>query len=89
MKDRSQISNKRNGLFAVKCMNCKFKMWIKTTNLDVGRTMKFQFNVRDSKILGHMKENNNHVIPMKVFDLKSFKNNADLQAAFELKRNDV
>lgn len=90
MKDRKEMSNVRNGLFSVRCMNCKFRMWVKTTNLDVERTLKFQFCHLESKILEHMNLNVNHVIPFSIFELRSFANRIDLGIAYELKiKNDL
>lgn len=63
----------------------KFVIWFKTTNLDVGRTLKGKFNCRDSKIVKHMNDNDGHVIPFSVFHLKSYKNAYELNIAFELK----
>lgn len=86
VKDRRGNSNVKFGLFAVRCKDCSFEKWFRTTNLDVERTLKFEFNRKNSTIIGHM--NTGHTIPFSVFSLKSFKNNYDLRIAFELKMKD-
>lgn len=84
MKDRKGISDMENCLFSARCANCGFTVWFKTTNLDVERTLKGKFCSRDSRVLKHMKENEGHIIPFSVFNLKSFNNAYELNVAFDL-----
>lgn len=70
-------------------MNCPFEKWFRTNNLDVERTLKFQFNRKNSIIIEHMKSNEGHIIPFSIFCLKKFKNNYDLQFAFKLKTHAI
>lgn len=89
IKDKKDLSNVKHGIFSANCMSCTFKKWFQTTNLDVKRTLMFQFNRKDSEIKNHMKLNVGHSIPFSVFGLKSFKNENDLQIAYELKLKEV
>lgn len=57
VKDKKEITNARHGLFSVKCANCNFEKFFKTTNLNVGRTLMHHFNRRDSEIVAHMMHN--------------------------------
>lgn len=77
--------NIKHGIFSVKCANCSFEKEFCTTNLDVGRSMKFQFNKKDSVIVEHMKSNEGHNIPFSVSKLQSYKTSGDQKVAFKLR----
>ncbi len=55
VKDRKKISNIKNCLFDVRCENCDFQLWMKTTNLDAERTLKHQFYLKGYKIMDESK----------------------------------
>ncbi len=82
VKDRSTNSNVKNCLFAVKCEHCEFKVWFKTMNLDVERTLEGKFLCNESRIKEHMKMNEGHVIPFSVYEKKIYKNLFELNLAY-------
>lgn len=82
VKNKKKNSNIKNSMFSVNCTNCSFRKWIRTSNLDVERTLMFEFNRSDSTIMEHMQSNNGHIIPFSVSELKKFKNSFDLTIAF-------
>lgn len=87
VKDHSKISGVKNCLFAVKCKQCEFKIWFKTNNLDVERTMRGKrgkFVNNDSKIRKHMENNEGHEIPFSICEKKCYKNVRDLNIAFDI-----
>lgn len=85
VKDHADVSNMKNCMFAVKCKQCEFKIWFKTSNLDVERTMKGKFVCKDSKIKEHMNKNKEHEIPFSVYEMRSYENVYDLNIAFNSK----
>ncbi len=83
VKDRAQISNVKNCLFSVRCKDCDFKIWLKTKNLVVERTLRGKL-ANDSMINEHMKNNPRHKIPFSIYEKKIYKNMQDLNIAYEL-----
>lgn len=84
VKDKMKFSSMKNCLIAMKCKHCDFKIWFKTTNLDVERTVKMKLNCNNSMIRSHMEENQGHKIPSSIYEIKRYSNLYDLNIAFKL-----
>lgn len=83
MKDKSEFSGIKFGIFTLTCGECEFKRSFRTYNLDVNRSIKHILTNNRSPMNEHIKNFPGHNIleaPKKVL---TFNNNTDLKLAFE------
>lgn len=82
LKDNIPLSSIKFATFGLECKNCSFVKFFRTRNLDVFRTVKHVINLEDSPLRTHVKENFGHVFSFNPIKLVKYRNETDLQIAF-------
>lgn len=83
IKDKTEHTGVRFGIFKLVCGECGFGRYFRTNNLDVGRTVKHVMLNKKSIMNEHIRKFPDHKILSTPRKVMSFNNRTDLRIAFE------